>query len=109
MPDVGQFSTPIRLLLTPTQRGRLLALCQERQADVTDMISEIVGAYLNTRTDLVIPQTTPQSPSTTDQMAVERQLRRLKMQAKQLGDDAPPWLASYITELEQEVAQNRQQ
>jgi hypothetical protein len=41
-------------------------------------------------------------------MAVERQLRRLKMQAKQLGEDAPPWLASYISELEQEVASNRQ-
>jgi hypothetical protein len=41
-------------------------------------------------------------------MAVERQLRRLKMQAKQLGEDAPPWLASDISELEQEVASNRQ-
>jgi hypothetical protein len=42
-------------------------------------------------------------------MAVERQLRRLKMQAKQLGADAPPWLASYISELEQEVAHNNRQ
>lgn len=109
MPDQGQFSTPIRLLLTPTQRGRLLALCQERHADVTDVITEIVGAYLDTRTDLIVPPTTQQTPSTTDQMAIERQLRRLKMQAKQLGEDAPPWLASYIGELEQEVALSRQQ
>jgi hypothetical protein len=72
------------------------------------VITEIVGTYLDTRADLIVPPTSQQAPSTTDQMAVERQLRRLKMQAKQLGEDAPPWLASYISELEQEVASNRQ-
>ncbi len=109
MSEEGQFSLPIRLLLTPTQRGRLLALCQERQAELTDVVTEIVAAYLDTRNDLIIPPMTPEPPSPTDRMAVERQLRRLRMQAKQLGEDAPPWLASYIVELEQEVAQNRQQ
>lgn len=98
----GHFSIPTRLLLTATQRARLLALCRQQGRDLTDVVSAIVGAYLDGRDDLVLPPETP-APALQDREALRRQVRRLRMEAQRLGAAAPAWLHAYIAELEQEL------
>lgn len=107
MTQDGQFSIPVRLLLTSEQRNRLFVLCQQDHADVTDVVTKIIGNYLDTREDLIMP--VEEAPDTTqaEHAALRRQLRQLRMQASRLGSDTPPWLHGYIAELEQELARTR--
>ena len=107
MAQDGQFSIAVRLLLTDEQRGRLFALCQQEQADVTDVVTKIIGSYLDTRNDLTIEEQASPDTAHHEADALRRQLRQLRMQASRLGADTPAWLRGYITELEQELARTR--
>ncbi len=100
--DRGRFSIPTRLLLTPTQRERLLALCRSDDRDPAEVVSAIVGAYLDSRDDLVAP-CHDSSSATSDHESLRRQLRRLRREAHRLGDNAPAWLRGYIVDLEREL------
>lgn len=99
----GRFSIPIRLLLTQLQRDRLHALCLTQQLDIVDAVTMIVGDYLDTRPDLELPSSTTSVVPTVDNRQVQRQIMRLRAQARTLGSEAPAWLLAYIAELEQEV------
>lgn len=102
MEDQGRFSVIVRLLLTAEQRGRLFELCHREQIDVSDALTTIVGEYLDRRNDLQPPPSTPPNKEK-DQEAIRWQLRRLRMQAKNLGEHAPAWLNGYIADLEAEL------
>lgn len=102
MQDEGRYSVIVRLLLTPEQRGRLFELCHRRQIDVSDALTSIVGDYLDQRADLT-PPPSASSAAPQDQEALRFQLRRLRAQAANLGDETPAWLRGYISDLEQEV------
>ena len=107
MEDDGRYSIPVRLLLNRTQRDRLLALCQHEHADVVEVVTQIVGQYLDTRPELVPAEAPAPTIVLHDSDMLRRHLRRLKAQAQQMGTAAPPWLHSYIAELEQDLAQVR--
>ena len=107
MQDEGRFSITVRLLLTETQRERLLALCQREQRDVVDVVTQIIGSYLDQREDLTIADIAPPPRSPAEHTSLQRHLRELRMHAGQLGDEAPPWLRRYIAQLEQELAGKR--
>lgn len=101
MNDEGKYSMIVRLLLTAEQRGRLYELCHRERIDVVDALTNIVADYLDRRDDLV-PTEAPTSEQN-DRDIIRRQLRQLRSQATRLGNDAPPWLYSYIRDLEQEL------
>ena len=103
MLEDGRFSIPIRLLLTQLQRDRLHALCLAQQLDIVDAVTMIVGDYLDTRSDLELPSATPPVEPAVDNRQIQRQIMRLRAQARTLGSDAPAWLLAYIAELEHEV------
>lgn len=107
MEDDGRYSLPVRLLLNRTQRDRLLALCQREHADVVDIVTRIVGDYLDAHADLVPAEAAAPTTVLRDSDMLRRHLRRLKAQAQRMGTAAPPWLHSYIAELEQDLAQYR--
>ena len=105
MNDEGKYSMIVRLLLSSEQRGRLYELCYRERIDVVDALTNIVASYLDRRDDL-----TPSEPAVSegyseasDRDTLRRQLRQLRSQASRLGNDAPPWLYSYIRDLEQEL------
>jgi hypothetical protein len=100
--DRGRFSIPTRVLLTRTQRDRLLALCRVEDRDPAEIISAIVGAYLDSRQDLGLPSD-DSPPDAIDRESLRRHLRRLRMEANRLGADAPAWLGDYIADLEHEL------
>ena len=97
----------MRLLLTGEQRARLFALCQTEQADVVDVVTSIVAAYLDARDDLEGPPDDTPNTTQAEQEALQHQLRQLRRRATLLGTAAPLWLRSYIAEIEQELARKR--
>ena len=107
MQEEGRFSIAARVLLTNAQRKRLLALCQQRQADVSDVITEIVGEYLDRREDLSVAEIASPPESSAERNVLRRQLHQLRIQASQYGSETPAWLRQYIAELEQEIASQR--
>jgi hypothetical protein len=96
----GRFSIAARLLLNEAQRDRLLVLCRQEALDVSDLITRIVGAYLDERDDLPSVDRTPPPVSEDEQRQTRRILRQLRAQAGRLGDNAPDWLRAYIADLE---------
>ena len=108
----GYFTIPCRMLLTPEQRDRLERLCRARQQDINDLVTDVVLAYLDDVPDdaLAEPIPEPYQPSIAEQLRQnERELRRLRMRQRQLGTSAPAWLAGYVTDIERDIAQLRQQ
>lgn len=101
MLEEGRFSIPVRLLLTQLQRDRLHALCLAQGLDMVDAVTMIVGEYLDNRSDLEAPPAEP-SPAV-DKRQIQRQIVRLRAQARSLGREAPAWLLAYIADLEQEA------
>lgn len=107
MQDEGRFSITVRLLLTETQRERLLALCQRERRDVVDAVTQIIGSYLDQREDLTMADVAPQPTSPAEHASLQRHLRELRMHAGQMGPETPPWLRRYIAQLEQELGGKR--
>lgn len=107
MQEEGRFSIAARVLLTDPQRERLLALCQQRQADVSDMITEIVSQYLDQHDDLSVAEVAAPPASPAEHDALQRHLRQLRIQASRMGAETPPWLRAYIAEMERDLRGNR--
>ena len=107
MAEEGRYSIIVRLLLTAEQRGRLFELCHRQQIDVVDALTNIIGDYLDRRDDLSPPSDNSASQAELQREATRRQLRQLRAQASRLGSDAPPWLNSYIADLEEDVRRER--
>jgi len=98
----GAMTVPIRLYLTPKARQQIEQWTHARQLDLADLVSQIVGGYLD-----VLPETPAAPESARDSSAELRQRRaelgRLRARRDVDGATAPAWLASYIAELEAEV------
>jgi hypothetical protein len=107
MQEEGRFSIAARLLLTDVQRERLFALCQQQHADVSDVISEIVGQYLDRRDDLLLAELAAPPASSDDHDILQRHLRQLRIQASRMGAETPPWLRHYIADLERDINNKR--
>ncbi|HEU5103235.1 MAG TPA: hypothetical protein VFU22_29645 [Roseiflexaceae bacterium] len=98
----GAVTVPIRLYLTPTAREQIDQWLLARELELADLVSQIVGDYLD-----VLPDAPPASEPVRDSSAELRQRRgelsRLRARRDAAGAAAPAWLASYIVELEAEV------
>ena len=98
----GAVTVPIRLYLTPTAREKIEQWTHARQLDLADLVSQIVGSYLD-----ALPYSPPAPAAPHDDSAEVRQRRaelsRLRARHDAAGAGAPAWLASYIAELEAEV------
>lgn len=101
--DEGRYSINARLLLTHEQRLRLFALCQQRQLDLSDVLSEIVSAFLDSRDDLHVVERDTTAEDEQRRELQRRQIRQLRIQASRLGEHAPAWLRSYLADLEREA------
>ena len=95
---------PIRLFLTPVARQQIEAFTHARGIELADLVSQIVGGYLDT-----LPDAPPEPEPAPDNSASLRQRRaelgRLRARRDAVGDAAPAWLRSYIAELEAEIGQ----
>lgn len=107
MQEEGRFSIAARVLLTDSQRERLLALCQQRQADVSDVITEIISRYLDQQADLSVAEVAAPPASPDEHAALQRHLRQLRLQASRMGAETPPWLRQYIAEMERDIRGKR--
>jgi hypothetical protein len=98
----GTFTVPTRLFLTLEQRKRLELLIRERETELADLVSQIVADYLEAQ-----PATTPPPEAPRDYgPEIQRyrvELNRLRKQQQDAGNNAPPWLAAYIAEIESEI------
>jgi hypothetical protein len=99
----GAFTVPTLLYLSAEHRARLELLVREQETDLAELVSQIVADYLDT-----LPPASPAPPDPPrDHTAELRQRRgelgRLRRQREAAGPDAPPWLSSYIADLESEI------
>lgn len=99
----GLFSIPTRLLLTPEQRVKLEALVRTRDIELSDLLSEIVGEYLDAQPDQP-PAAAPPADTAADLRTRQAELVRLRARRDAAGSAAPAWLGAYIAELEAEIA-----
>lgn len=98
----GLFSVSTRILLTAEQRMKLEMLVRERETDLADFISEIVGAYLDAQEhDIVVTPPPDPGPELARRQA---ELARLRARRDMAGSAAPEWLRAYISALETETA-----
>jgi outer membrane protein TolC len=99
----GMFTIPTRLYLTPAQRARLEQLVREQEVDLADLVSQIVGAYLDALPDAPPPPPTPIPDQAMELRQRRSELQRLRARYEAAGPDAPAWLGAYLAELEDEV------
>jgi hypothetical protein len=99
----GAFTVPTLLYLSTEHRARLERLVRDQETDLAELVSQIVADYLD-----ALPPAQPLPPEPApDHTAELRQRRgelgRLRRQREAAGPDAPPWLSSYIADLEAEI------
>jgi hypothetical protein len=96
----GAMSVPTRLFLTPEARAHLEQLTHEHALDLADLVSQVLGAYLDT-----LPDSPPEpAPDHTAELRQRRgELGRLRARRDAAGGTAPSWLNGYIAELEAEI------
>ena len=99
----GAFTVPTLLYLSTEHRMRLERLVRDQETDLANVVSQIVADYLD-----ALPPAAPLPPEPApDHTAELRQRRgelgRLRRQRETAGPEAPPWLSSYIADLEAEI------
>lgn len=98
----GTYTIPTRLLLTAEQRTKLEQLVRAERVDVADMVSSMVGTYLDT-----LPTPENAAATSADRRIDARQRRaevaRLRARRDAAGSSAPTWLNTYIKDLEAEL------
>lgn len=98
----GAFTIPTRLYLSPVHRAQLERLIHERESDLAEVVSQIVGEYLDT-----LPAPPPASEPADERSAElhkrRSELMRLRAQKQAAGRQAPAWLSAYIAELEADI------
>src|SRR5215207_3397234 len=93
----GAVTIPIRLFLTAEARVRIEAWTHAREIDLADLVSQIIGSYLDTLPDT--PPAPVPAPTTdgAEQLRARRaELGRLRARRDAGGAQAPTWLVSYI-------------
>jgi hypothetical protein len=101
--QLGTFTVHTRLYLTTEQRVKLEHLVRERRMDLSDLVSEIIGEYLDSQPIEALPP--PDSPSSraADLRTRRAELAQLRARRDAAGSAAPAWLRTYIADLEQEI------
>jgi hypothetical protein len=100
----GTATIPIRLFLTTEAREQIEGWTHAREIDLADLVSQIVGDYLDTLPDAPpAPAPAPKRDSAEQLRQRRAELGRLRARRDAAGAQAPAWLASYIAELEAEL------
>jgi hypothetical protein len=104
----GRFTIPARVYLTAEQRDRLMLLARERETDIHELLTELLVSFLDHLPEMEQPSPEPQPPEpVSDREADLRQrraeVRRLRLRLATGGDRVPPWIRSYLSDLEQEI------
>lgn len=112
----GHYTIPTRVYLSAQQREQLLLLLRQHEIDLPDLLTELLISFLEH-----LPEETPAPADETekaeepDSAEAEKlrerraEVRRLRARLKMLGNEAPHWLASYVAELEREIARLEQE
>jgi hypothetical protein len=110
MSDQGKFTIHTRILLTDAQRERLFVLLREHSLELPDLLSELLGSFLDhlpgeaEEAAAEPPAAAPDDDALSQEIAERRaELQRLRARATIGGDTAPEWLTRYVGELEQEL------
>jgi hypothetical protein len=98
----GTFTIPTRLYLTLEHRTRLEHLLREQEADLAELVSQIVATYLDALPDTP-PAPEPSASHSSDLRQRRTQLAWLRAQRDTSGPHAPAWLGAYIAELEADI------
>ena len=99
----GLFSIPTRLLLAPEQRAKLEAIVRARGVELSELLSEIVAAYLDAQAD--VPPAARPAPDLAAELQKRRaELSSLRARRDAAGTQAPAWLDAYIAAVEAEVS-----
>jgi hypothetical protein len=99
----GAFTVPTLLYLSAEHRARLELLVREQETDLAELVSQIVAEYLDTLPAAPPPPPEPPRDHTAELRQRRGELARLRRQREAAGPDAPPWLSSYIADLESEI------
>lgn len=107
----GHYTISTRIYLTARQRERLLLLAREHDIDLPELLTELLVSFLeHLPEEAPTPAGERDEPGEQDNPDAEKlrerraEVRRLQARLTMLGDEAPRWLASYVVELEGEVA-----
>jgi hypothetical protein len=92
---------PTRVYLTPEQRAQLDQLVHERKVELADLVTQSIAGYLDTLP--AVPVADPAPDPAPDLRKRRADLARLKARRDAPGTDAPPWLNTYIAEMEAEL------
>jgi len=104
MRPAGAVTIPIRLFLTAEARQQIEAYTHAHEIDLSALVSQIVGGYLDTLTDRPsAPVPAPASDSGEQLRQRRAELGRLRARRDAAGAQTPAWLESYIAELEAEL------
>jgi hypothetical protein len=99
----GAFTVPTLLYLSTEHRTRLERLVREQEADLAELVSQIVADYLDALPAAPPPLPDPPPDRTAELRQRRVALARLRTQREAAGPDAPPWLDTYIADLEAEI------
>lgn len=109
----GFFTVPTRVYLSTAQRERLMRLVQQHGVDVPELLSELLISFLDHLPEpeqdaLLQPETDDHVAARAEEREAEirarrAEIRRLRARAATGGETTPPWLQSYIADLEGEV------
>jgi hypothetical protein len=103
----GRFTIPARVYLTAEQRDRLMLLAREHETDIHELLTELLVSFLDHLPEMEQPPPEPQPEPVSDREADLRQrraeVRRLRLRLATGGDRVPPWMRSYLSDLEQEI------
>ncbi len=96
----GEAAVPVRLYLAPAQRQHFDDWTHMYRAGLPDLISAVVGQYLDRLPDI---SRAPTLPPPTDIQRLRGDLGRLRARRDAEGRLAPAWLGQYIADLEAEI------
>ncbi len=109
--EKGYFAIPTRLFLTASQRQKLETLMRDQERELPDLLTDLLTSYLeyaspeedeeDEETGQVLPLTVKPAPNQLQQWRVERRRLRARLTA---SNAPPPWLVSYLADLEEEIA-----
>jgi hypothetical protein len=100
--QLGTYTVPTRLYLTLEQRVKLEHLVREHHTELADLVSSIVGDYLDGLSVEPLPPSIGRDRDE-DLRTRRAELSRLRSRRDAAGDAAPSWLNSYIADLELEI------
>ena len=96
--DIHARPLSMRVYMLPERRSDLVSMAEQQQCSVDELVSAMVANELAAIPDIVEGAPQPQSDSSP---SLHRDLQRLKARRKAAGTAVPPWLDSYINQLEQ--------